>query len=170
MPTIKALGYVGCRVSDLSAWDRFLGAVFGLTNHFETGAGTHRYEVGGWLDFEQSSNDSLSYIGWEVCSHDALHGMAATLQERGLQLSWGDEALRARRGVSELLLFSGPDGVPTELFAGPVKRNAPRPPSGLQLGHVVLASEDRRAGVVETWGTSCSRRVPLTRSDARMTR
>jgi 3,4-dihydroxy-9,10-secoandrosta-1,3,5(10)-triene-9,17-dione 4,5-dioxygenase len=73
--------------------------------------------------------------------------MAATLQERGIQSRWGDEALRAQRGVSELLLFSGPDGVPTELFAGPVQRNTPRRPSGLQLGHVVLASEDRRASV-----------------------
>jgi 2,3-dihydroxybiphenyl 1,2-dioxygenase len=150
MPRIKSLGYVGCKVSDLSAWERFLGAVVGLKSPTKDSPRMQRYEIGvheQWLEFEQSDIDSLGYIGWEVHSREDLESLAAKLKERGIPCSWGDEDQRARRGVSELLLLSGPDDVPTELFVGPMKPSTPSPASQLRLGHVVLASEDRRANV-----------------------
>jgi 2,3-dihydroxybiphenyl 1,2-dioxygenase len=150
MSRIKSLGYVGCKVSDLNAWERFLGSAFGLTNLTKDSSGIHRYQIGSheqWLEFEQSSSDALGYIGWQVHSREDLESLAAKLKERRIRCSWGDEEQRARRGVSELLLLSGPDDVRTELYVGPVKRAASPPPSQLRLAHVVLASEDRRASV-----------------------
>jgi 2,3-dihydroxybiphenyl 1,2-dioxygenase len=150
MPRIKSLGYIGCRVSDLNAWDRFLNNLFGLTYHSDSLDDAHRFHVDGhdhWLTFQQSDRDSLSYIGWEVYSREGLQAFAKDLAERGIHVSWADENLRAERGVEALLSLSGPDNVCTELYFGPVKRNPARSSGDLGLGHVVLGSADRRASV-----------------------
>jgi 2,3-dihydroxybiphenyl 1,2-dioxygenase len=150
MPRIKALAYVGCKVSDLSAWDRFLKQVFGLTEYVDTGGGSQRFHLDGgeqWIELEQSSTDSLNYIGWEVDSREELEAFAQTLKDHGIKVSPASEQLQALRGASDLLLLSGPDNVPTELFVRSPDRRSAHSASGLQLGHVVLASADRQASV-----------------------
>jgi 2,3-dihydroxybiphenyl 1,2-dioxygenase len=150
MSRIKALGYVGCTVSDLSAWDRFLGTVFGVNVADDAQPTVHRFELGGhdqWLGLEQGSRDGLRFIGWEAQSRDDLESLAADLEKRGVAVSRATAELCSRRGASALVQLSGPDGVSTELYCRAVDVTASPGAAGPRLGHVVLAASDRRATV-----------------------
>jgi 2,3-dihydroxybiphenyl 1,2-dioxygenase len=156
MSHIKGLGYVGCQVSDLDAWSRFLGTVFGIDECDDQDPRVHRFLLGKrdqWIVLEEGTRDGLAFIGWEARSSDALESLATDLRVRGVPFSRASVDVCRQRGVSELIQLSGPDGVATELYCpsgvvtAPVRVAAPR------LGHVVLAASDRRA-TVEWYGST----------------
>ncbi|MCZ8132238.1 MAG: VOC family protein [Steroidobacteraceae bacterium] len=156
MSRIKALGYVGCQVSDLGAWDRFLGKVFDLGAFDEPEPGVHRYRLGGrdqWVALEQGGRDGLLHVGWEACSREALASLAADLETRGVSVERAGDGLCRRRGAAELIRLTGPDGVATEIYCPAADAAAAAPAAGPRLGHVVLAAGDRRA-TVEWYGAA----------------
>ena len=158
MPKIKALGYIGCNVSSLSAWDEFMANLFSLGRHGDsTGKVLHfNLEDHRRLTLREADHDSLSYVGWEVATQDDLREIARQLTAAEIAFVHGDHGLREERAVTDLLVLSGPDRVRTELFFGPLNDHGPsdsrnevsgRYASDLRLAHIVLASGNRGASV-----------------------
>lgn len=167
---IKALGYVGCNVSNLDAWEGFLGELFALHGHGEAGGAVRHFRIADHdrtLTLRRAADDALSYIGWEVETQEDLLQFEKRLAAAGIPCERGTEELRRERGVADLLVLSGPDDVRTELFCGPLappgsggSRSAARSRvDNLRLAHVVLASSRRSASVewyLKTFGFSLS--------------
>lgn len=150
---VKALGYIGCSVSSLDAWDEFLASLFALEGRSDSSGAVRHFDIDGHcrrLTLRQAQHDSLSYVGWEVASPEDLQQLERHLAMNGIACKRGDRALCAERGVTDLLVLVGPDGVCTELFCGPSMGSEPSAAGvagALRLGHIVLASADRGASV-----------------------
>jgi len=156
MSYITSLGYIGCNVSDLKAWDRFFAALYDIENFDETEQHTHRFHLGRgrqWVALQQSSGDGLAFIGWEVGSRASMDSIATLLGERGISVRRASVDLCCSRGAADLIQVPGPDGVAIELFlraeSAATGNTQKKPSSELELGHVVLAASDRRAA--EAW-------------------
>lgn len=150
MSRIKSLGYIGCSVADLGAWERFLGTVFGLEIGIDPRAGSlHLPLCGGdqWVSLRQSDRNGLDYIGWEAQSAEELRNLASAFEQRGTPVSRASAELCAERGVSEMLRVAGPDGVTTEFYCRSRSPTVSARSAAPRLGHVVLATGDRRATV-----------------------
>jgi 3,4-dihydroxy-9,10-secoandrosta-1,3,5(10)-triene-9,17-dione 4,5-dioxygenase len=91
--------------------------------------------------------ESLQVCGWETNSAEGLQEVADALSRAGVDFTWGDSALIARRRVQNVLCFQDPSGNNHEAFWGVVsdfrKFNSA---AGVQhfvtgeqgMGHVVL--------------------------------
>ena len=159
MSQVKALGYVGCDVSDPKAWQQMLGEVFALEQRSDSHNGVHQYRMDAHhhrLCLYASKHDALRYIGWEVETQQDLDELARSLENDGIAITWGDDALRAERAVMDLITLDGPDGIQLEVFFGAVQDFLPfTPKRGIDgyntgefgMGHVVLSTADRAATV-----------------------
>ena len=159
MAKIKGLGYIGCEVTDLRAWDKLLDGVYGLERRRDSGVQVRHYRMDDnhhRLALHKADRDRLKYIGWEVESQEDLERLAAALSDKGLEVKAGSASLRARRAVMDLFAVSGPDNVRLELFFGPLQDFQPFTPQrgmegyntgDLGMGHLVMATADRLAAV-----------------------
>jgi 2,3-dihydroxybiphenyl 1,2-dioxygenase len=155
MASVTQLGYLGIGVSDLAAWERFATQILGLQVSERDSDGAlflrmdeyhHRFTL------HPNGNDDVAYIGWEVEDEHALEAITAQLQAAGVSVKQGTPAEAAARRVVELITFKDPNGVPTEVFYGPLMHYdkpfaSPRNISGFVtgaqgLGHAVLAVDD----------------------------
>nr|NIN35503.1 2,3-dihydroxybiphenyl 1,2-dioxygenase [Gammaproteobacteria bacterium]NIO62828.1 2,3-dihydroxybiphenyl 1,2-dioxygenase [Gammaproteobacteria bacterium] len=62
MSQVKALGYIGCTVSDIAAWDDLIDTVFGLEKRKDSAKGYHQYRVDDYhhrLTLRESKKDKL---------------------------------------------------------------------------------------------------------------
>src|SRR4029453_15845158 len=97
-------------------------------------------------------DDDVAYVGWEVADEHALEAIAAQVQAAGMAVSQGTADREMARWVAELITFQDPNGVPIEIFYGPLVQYdkpfaSPRAITGFVtgdqgLGHVVLAVDD----------------------------
>ena len=159
MSKIKGLGYIGCEVTDFSAWDRLLDTVYGLERRADSGKSLHHYRMDDnhhRLALHKSNSNKLKYIGWEVEFQGDLDNLAAELSDKGIAVEAGSAALREERAVMDLFVVSGPDNIRLEIFFGPVQDCKPFTPKrgmegyntgDLGMGHIVLATADRPASV-----------------------
>lgn len=152
--TIGSLGYLGFKVSDLSAWHGFAVDVLGMMPA-EPADGAQRYRLDGqaWrVAVEPGETDDIAYVGFEVAGPEALEAVGERLAAGGFAAAAGDEALKTTRGVTDLLTCQDPDGLAVEIYYGPTLRQETpfASPAGVGgfltgsqgLGHVVLSAPD----------------------------
>ncbi|NKB37724.1 MAG: biphenyl 2,3-dioxygenase [Gammaproteobacteria bacterium] len=157
MTPVKALGYIGCSISDSKAWEKLMFEVFALQKRNDSPKKTLQYRIDDnhhRLSLYKSSQDKLDYIGWEVETQDELDDFAADLKDKGVKITHADSKLKAERAVMDLYIIEGPDGVQNEIFFGPVQDYVPFNQADgrsgfntedLGMGHVVLASANRES-------------------------
>jgi 3,4-dihydroxy-9,10-secoandrosta-1,3,5(10)-triene-9,17-dione 4,5-dioxygenase len=150
---IKSLGYIGISSQQTGAWREFACGVMGLEDvsarcnaqqdeaYFKMDDHPYRLFV------SPGDTESLQVCGWETNSSEGLQEVADALSRAGVDFTWGDSALIARRRVQNVLCFQDPSGNNHEAFWGVVsdfrKFNSA---AGVQhfvtgeqgMGHVVL--------------------------------
>jgi 2,3-dihydroxybiphenyl 1,2-dioxygenase len=99
-----------------------------------------------------TGHDDLAYVGWEVRDELALETAVNQLKAAGIGVSSGTSEEAETRCVLGFVRFQDPNGIPSELFYGPLLRfderfRSPRPIAGFEsgvlgLGHIVIAVDD----------------------------
>ena len=155
MSKVKALGYIGCSISDARAWEKLLIEVFAMEKRSDSPRGVLQYRIDEnhhRLSLYKSKSDKLEYIGWETETQGQLDTFAKELKDKGVKIKRGDKKLLAERAVMDLYVIDGPDGVRNEIFFGPLQDFVPFNQvdgrsgfntADLGMGHVVLASANR---------------------------
>ena len=155
MSKVKALGYIGCSVSDAKAWENLLVPNFGLERRKDSAKGIHHYrmdECHHRLVLKEAKKDKLDFIGWEVETREELQALVAQLKKKKVDVKKASAALCEERKVMEMYYCSGPDKVRNELCFGMVQDYVSFAPgrgiSGFNtgefgLGHIVLTCSDR---------------------------
>nr|ART38395.1 G447 [uncultured bacterium] len=118
--SIKTLGYMGFAVSDVAAWRSFLTQKLGLMDAGTTDNGDlFRVDSRAWrIAVQQGEVDDLAYAGYEVADAAGLAQMADKLKQAGIAVTTGDASLARRRGVTGLITFADPFGLPLEIYYG----------------------------------------------------
>ncbi|MGJ4882316.1 VOC family protein [Bradyrhizobium sp. HKCCYLRH3097] len=150
---ITALGYIGIKSSQAEQWGRMATELLGM-QRVDRAASVQAYRMDDRkqrLIVDGSADGGLAVMGWEVGDAAALARLASRLDDNGVKVARGSQALADERHVSELICFQDPAGNTIEVFSGAAVASDPfrpgRPISGfrtgpLGMGHVVLNVED----------------------------
>lgn len=126
--SVLSLGYLRLRSPDLDEWDRFATAVLGLsaTTGPEDGTRYFRWDhLPHRLAIAAGDEPDVTAVGWEVVDDRDLAAVAGAVAAAGIEVAAGAPEEAAARGVSGLVSFRDPAGVPVELFHGPVLTHEP---------------------------------------------
>lgn len=148
---LQSLGYLGIGTPDPASWATFAQDVIGLAVHpgeqqspakYLLRMDEHPFRF--WL--EEAPSGGVTVIGWEVGNASFLDDMTIRLKEAGVDVVTGTEEECDLRRVEQMVHFTGPCDVRTELFWG--RRLADKPfvsPLGVDfvtgeqgLGHLVM--------------------------------
>ncbi|MGJ5006551.1 VOC family protein [Bradyrhizobium oligotrophicum] len=150
---ITALGYIGIKSSQAEQWGRMATELLGM-QRVDRAASVQAYRMDDRkqrLIVDGSGDGGLAVMGWEVGDAAALARLAGRLDDNGVKVARGSQALADERHVTELICFQDPAGNTIEVFWGAAVASDPfrpgRPISGfrtgpLGMGHVVLNVED----------------------------
>ncbi|MGJ5021025.1 VOC family protein [Bradyrhizobium oligotrophicum] len=150
---ITALGYIGIKSSQAEQWGRMATELLGM-QRVDRAASVQAYRMDDRkqrLIVDGSGDGGLAVMGWEVGDGAALARLAGRLDDNGVKVARGSQALADERHVTELICFQDPAGNTIEVFWGAAVASDPfrpgRPISGfrtgpLGMGHVVLNVED----------------------------
>jgi 2,3-dihydroxybiphenyl 1,2-dioxygenase len=156
---VSQFGYLGIGVSDMGAWKEFSGSLLGLQENGASASGDvflrldeyhHRFVL------VENGRDDIAFHGWEVKDAAALEQIAAKIRSYGITVTQGTAEEAAERMVVGLVKFTDPDGIPAEVYYGPLIDHrpfvSPRGVKGfkadaLGFGHMVIAVEDADAYV-----------------------
>ncbi|MGJ4955185.1 VOC family protein [Bradyrhizobium sp. HKCCYLRH2015] len=150
---ITALGYIGIKSSQAEQWGRMATELLGM-QRVDRAATVQAYRMDDRkqrLIVDGSGDGGLAVMGWEVGDAAALARLAGRLDDNGVKVARGSQALADERHVTELICFQDPAGHTIEVFWGAAVASDPfrpgRPISGfrtgpLGMGHVVLNVED----------------------------
>ncbi|MGJ5049536.1 VOC family protein [Bradyrhizobium oligotrophicum] len=150
---ITALGYIGIKSSQAEQWGRMATELLGM-QRVDRAASVQAYRMDDRkqrLIVDGSGDGGLAVMGWEVGDAAALARLAGRLDDNGVKVALGSQALADERHVTELICFQDPAGHTIEVFWGAAVASDPfrpgRPISGfrtgpLGMGHVVLNVED----------------------------
>jgi 2,3-dihydroxybiphenyl 1,2-dioxygenase len=154
MSTVQQLGYLGFEVSSLDAWRACAEHVLGLPLGAALDGGGFRLRMDRYPQrffVQPGSSDDVCVIGWQVADLAALEALSAKLRAQGSEATPGTPDECRLRGVSALVKFEDPSGIPSELFCGPELSAEPaQSPLVLSrfvaddfgLGHVVIGARD----------------------------
>jgi 2,3-dihydroxybiphenyl 1,2-dioxygenase len=150
---ITALGYIGIKSSQAEQWGRMATELLGM-QRVDRAASVQAYRMDDRkqrLIVDGSGDGGLAVMGWEVGDAAALARLAGRLDDHGVRVVRGSQALANERHVAELISFQDPAGHTIEVFWGAAVASDPfrpgRPISGfrtgaLGMGHVVLNVEE----------------------------
>ncbi|MGJ4904262.1 VOC family protein [Bradyrhizobium sp. HKCCYLS2058] len=150
---ITALGYIGIKSSQAEQWGRMATELLGM-QRIDRAAGMQAYRMDDRkqrLIVDGSGDDGLAVMGWEVGDAAALARLVGRVENNGVKVARGSQALADERHVTELICFQDPAGNTIEVFWGAAVAADPfrpgRPISGfrtgpLGMGHVVLNVEE----------------------------
>ena len=153
---VDQLGYLVFQVSDLAAWESFACGVLGLSVARRASDGGLALAMDSHSQrflLEPGPADDLVAAGWQVADAAALAEVAARLRAAGVAVAAGSLEERQNRQVQELIKFTDPAGIPTEVYFGPARAKEPFRSavvaSGyvaeeLGLGHVVLSARSQK--------------------------
>jgi 2,3-dihydroxybiphenyl 1,2-dioxygenase len=145
----QALGYIGIRAKALDDWARFGAGLLGL-QRVDQSRSTLAFRMDDRkqrIVVQADGGEGIGFFGWEVADAAALDGLAAHLDNGGIDVVHGSRALADERRVADLVAVSDPVGNRLEIFQGAETTAEPFQPgrciSGfrtgpLGLGHVVL--------------------------------
>jgi biphenyl-2,3-diol 1,2-dioxygenase len=155
MASVTQLGYLGLNVKDLAEWERFATEILGLQPASNAPDGSlylrmdehhHRFIL------QQNPADDIAFIGWEVTDQPALQELTTQLKTDGVEVVTDTPELARARGVTELIQFRDPNGIPSEAYYGPLMNfqepfHSLRPIGGFEtggmgLGHMVIGVDD----------------------------
>ena len=157
---IRSLGYVGVYSQKLTDWQEFACEVMGLedvSERCDAQAGEAFFKIDDHpyrLFVMPGDSERVAVCGWETHSEQGLHDVATSLEQAGVDYSWGDAELIRRRRVQNLLSFTDPAGNQHEAFWGVVsdfaRFNSAAGVSGFVtgeqgMGHIVLPAPDFEA-------------------------
>ena len=153
MADIKSLGYIKIQTSDIDRWRSFAFDVLG----FAQGSGPDPDALYLRMDERPAriivvsgDTDQVVHVGWEVRDGLALQRVREKLERGGVAVKpLAVEEADARR-VEDVIAFTDPTGITTEVFFGPALDHSPVVTpfggtfvTGAQgLGHVVLPTMD----------------------------
>ena len=175
---VSRLAYIGADATDLGAWKNYATEIMGLQVaadstdrrlYLRADERHHR------LSIHAGGDDDITYVGWDLASHEALEAAASLLERNGVKVVAGTPDELAERRVLELASFTCPySGIRMELTVGNEVAYLPRFTSTRDLsgfvmgdqglGHVVLYTQDIRAAAefyVRTLGFGISDYVLL---------
>lgn len=150
--SVGSLGYVGLTVKDPAAFEAFATGVLGLMpTTSPSGARRLRMDEHLWrFQIEQGETDEGAFLGFQVANAAEMETIATRLREGGVEVQAGDAALRAERGVMDLITCKDPEGLTIEVYYGPSLRTESPfvSPAGVArfltgeqgLGHVAMAT------------------------------
>jgi 2,3-dihydroxybiphenyl 1,2-dioxygenase len=155
MTGVRQLGYLGFEVKDPAAWEKFGTQVLGLLvgKREDDGGFSLRMDKYAQRFFiTPGGADDLAFVGWQVEDEAELTAVADRVRKSGREVTEASPEDARKRGVTRLLRFVDPGGIPSELFVGP--EMAPEPfrsdvvRSGFVgdehgLGHLVLNAKDQ---------------------------
>lgn len=153
---IIGIGYLGFETAHLDAWREYGPEVMGFqvgntpandadSLYFRMDDRRHR------IAFHPGKIDRIAYVGWEAKGKLEFHAAVERFRQHGVEVTFGDEELRERRGVKELIRFRDPVGYQHELFYAqkwlPRSFQPGRPHGGFTcgqrgVGHVVLITPE----------------------------
>lgn len=155
MASVTQLGCLGIGVSDLARWERFATEVLGLQVSGSDPDGSmflrmdeyhHRFVI------QPGGADDLAFVGWEVRDQAALNEIGERLRADGVEVTAATAEEAQARRVVEYLKLKDPNGIPTEIYFGPLMTfeqpfKSPRALSGfvtgeLGMGHIVVRVDD----------------------------
>src|SRR5688572_3827011 len=155
-PRVKSLGYLGLRVSDIAAWERYFTQVLGMQLGAELPGGQRLVRMddyGQRVVLQAGDADDVAFTGWEVADLEELAAMRAHLRAKSVEAADMSRDLCAARGVEAAIVFDDCDGLRTEIYCGPRKetRQAFHAEQAvgsfvtgeLGMGHIVLRVADR---------------------------
>ena len=160
MGAVNQLGYLGIGVKDINEWEKYAQEILGLQVSKRGSDGSlflrmdeyqHRIVV------HPNGNDDIAYAGWQVTGETELLEIAERLRNDGVSVHEASNSEAQERQVARLIKTEDPDGIPVEIFYGPLINfdepfKSPRPISGFitgdqGLGHIVLCTEDLDKGL-----------------------
>ena len=121
MTAVLGLGYIGIEASDARAWHHFLAEMFGIECSDTLQDGTLLFRVD---DFErriivhEGPKNDVAYIGWQAASAADLANLKSQIETMGVTVHEGTAALCRARNVEELIYFTDPNGLPSEIYYG----------------------------------------------------
>jgi len=156
--TVSQLGYIGIGVSDLATWKTFATEVLGLQVNGEAPSGEVLLRID---DYHHRiilvpGADDVAFYGWEMKDGASLDQMVARLRANGFEVTEANAEEVEARKVRRLFKFYDPDGIPAEIYFGPLIDHRPFVSprgvrgfkgNGLGWGHMVLAVENPEAYV-----------------------
>tara|TARA_R110002110_G_scaffold194517_9_gene403458 strand:- start:1619 stop:2497 length:879 start_codon:yes stop_codon:yes gene_type:complete len=169
--SIASLGYIGFEVSDFGAWKPFMENFLGLMQGAQ-GNDRVAYRMddrAARIFLLQGDRNDVAILGLEVQTAAALEAVKTSLAGKSISYTQGDDALKAKRHVVDLICLKDPAGLDVEIYYGATElTNQPfNSPAGVSAfctgdqgaGHVVLASPDMdavRSFYVDVLGFSLS--------------
>ncbi len=151
---VSSLGYLGFEVSRPDEWEEFATNILGLVVAGRGADGSIALSLDQYrqrIVLHPGGADDLVYIGWEVEEGEVLGALRARLEAAGLAIVETTPEDNAARRVEDLVRFTDPNGIVSELFVAPEVAPEPfRSPlvrSGFVtgeegLGHVFVAAKD----------------------------
>ena len=122
MSLIKQIGYIAFEVSDLNIWEKFSTKVLGLVKSETTKDGFNlridQYQRRFFI--EKGKADDVTAIGFEVEDEEALNNLQAQLNAADFEGVQGTPQEIKNRGVTNLIKYCDPSGVPLEFYYGAV--------------------------------------------------
>src|ERR1700687_1867385 len=103
MTSVSQLGYLGLKVSNLDAWEKFATQIMGIESVGRNENSGLMFRIDEYqyrFVLEQGAKDDLDLIGWQVDDERALSAVADQLTAAGIEVQGGLAAGGgARRGV-----------------------------------------------------------------------
>lgn len=127
MVQVTELGYIGLGVSDLAAWKTFARDIVGLEVVNGARDDVCHLRMDYWarrITLHADGSDDVRYLGLRVAGGAEFRAMQAQLSAADIAFEIGSESEAAERCVLELLKTNDPDGLPIEIFHGPLVRYA----------------------------------------------
>ncbi|HIF17956.1 MAG TPA: glyoxalase [Cycloclasticus sp.] len=119
--TPSNLGYFVFNATDLPAWKTFLQDIIGL----QVGSKSNNQALVLRIDsqeqrilIQQSDNDDLAAIGWELDSEESLDALAIHVESQGVDIQAADSDFCSTRAVEKAYICTDPNGVNHELYFG----------------------------------------------------
>lgn len=163
MSLVSALAYFGIGARDIDAWETYASDILGMGTYRSGDAGKEtlylRVDERKYRVAIEAGDDEVTYVGWEVDTHEGLDALKAALTAAGVQHT-EDPDLAAARGVRRLVACKDPGGltqefvvgamVPQQHFVSPTGASfVTKDPAGgdMGIGHVVFATPDLDASM-----------------------
>ncbi|WP_406281101.1 VOC family protein [Nocardia sp. NBC_00881] len=120
--TIQSLGYLGIGTPDPATWRDFAREVIGLavlpepedSARYHLRMDQHPFRF--WV--EEAPTSGVTVIGWEVRDSAAIDELGVRLKKAGVDVVTGTDEECKDREVAEMVHFTGPCDIRTELFSG----------------------------------------------------
>jgi len=152
--TISCLGYLGLTTTKLDEWPTFSETVLGMMP-VSAPDGELRYRIDdqAWrISITAGPEDDIAYAGYEAASTADFEDVKSRLTAMGIAFHNGDEHLKRKRQVTDLICFKDPQGTNIEVYYGPdlateVPFTSPVGVKGFKtaqqgLGHIFLLSTE----------------------------